>query len=204
MTSSTGWTSTRPPWWPHRDPIPQNPPACGRPQGRRSQALAFASHDHRGEGRWGKRWDLVSPARGLQLQSRGHVLRGGAREEQFAPFHAWAWEREPALRLASHVVPSLGLLVHPEPRLCLLSSGATSVLPDGIAGVPEGRVYLEWRSYRHRKSGELVYYQAWSAWIRIAKGVIRKDCSRMRGGGNVLSVRSRKVSASRRAFSVPP
>ncbi len=37
----------------------------------------------------------------------------------------------------------------------------------------EGRVYLEWRSYRHRKSGELVYYRAWSAWIRIAQGVIR-------------------------------
>lgn len=40
------------------------------------------------------------PERGLQLQSRGHVLRGGAGEAQFAPFHAWAWEREPALRRA--------------------------------------------------------------------------------------------------------
>ncbi len=37
----------------------------------------------------------------------------------------------------------------------------------------EGRVYTEWRSYRHRKTGELVYYRTWSAWIRIAKGVIR-------------------------------
>lgn len=37
----------------------------------------------------------------------------------------------------------------------------------------EGRIYLEWRSYRHRKTGELVYYRTWSAWIRIAKVVIR-------------------------------
>lgn len=40
------------------------------------------------------------PEKGLQLQSRGHVLRGGAGEAQFAPFHAWAWERATALRQA--------------------------------------------------------------------------------------------------------
>jgi hypothetical protein len=40
------------------------------------------------------------PTEGLQLQSRGHVLRGGAGEAQFSHFHAWAWEREPALRAA--------------------------------------------------------------------------------------------------------
>lgn len=33
----------------------------------------------------------------LRLQSRGHVLRGGAVERQFAPFHAWAAERREAL-----------------------------------------------------------------------------------------------------------
>ncbi len=30
-----------------------------------------------------------------------------------------------------------------------------------------GRVYREIRSYRDRKTGELVYYPAWSAWIRV-------------------------------------
>ncbi len=29
----------------------------------------------------------------MQLQSRGHVLRGGAWEAQFAPMHGWAWSR---------------------------------------------------------------------------------------------------------------
>lgn len=33
----------------------------------------------------------------LQLQSRGHVLRGGAGERQFAAFHGWAAERQGAL-----------------------------------------------------------------------------------------------------------
>lgn len=30
-----------------------------------------------------------------------------------------------------------------------------------------GRVYREVRSYRDRKTGELVYYPTWSAWIRV-------------------------------------
>lgn len=34
----------------------------------------------------------------VRLQSRGHVLRGGDRERQFAPFHGWAAERMGALR----------------------------------------------------------------------------------------------------------
>ncbi len=33
----------------------------------------------------------------LKLQSRGHVLQGGASERQFAPFHGWAAERHDAL-----------------------------------------------------------------------------------------------------------
>lgn len=33
----------------------------------------------------------------LRLQSRGHVLRGGAGERQFAAFHGWAGERRDAL-----------------------------------------------------------------------------------------------------------
>lgn len=31
----------------------------------------------------------------------------------------------------------------------------------------EGRVYREERSYRDRKTGKLVYYEAWSVWIRV-------------------------------------
>ena len=34
----------------------------------------------------------------VRLQSRGHVLRGGGAERQFAPFHGWASERMHALR----------------------------------------------------------------------------------------------------------
>lgn len=34
----------------------------------------------------------------LRLQSRGHILRGGAGERQFAPFHGWAAERLEALK----------------------------------------------------------------------------------------------------------
>lgn len=41
----------------------------------------------------------------LRIQSRGHVLRGGDGEAQFAPLHAWAAERlaraQPASLLAS-------------------------------------------------------------------------------------------------------
>lgn len=36
---------------------------------------------------------------GLMLQSRGHVLRGGADERQFAPLHGWAASRLDALRV---------------------------------------------------------------------------------------------------------
>jgi hypothetical protein len=34
----------------------------------------------------------------IRLQSRGHILRGGLSERQFAPFHGWAAERVDALR----------------------------------------------------------------------------------------------------------
>jgi len=34
----------------------------------------------------------------IRLQSRGHVLRGGAHERQFAALHGWALQRERALR----------------------------------------------------------------------------------------------------------
>lgn len=36
----------------------------------------------------------------MMLQSRGHVLRGGRGESQFAPFHVWAAERSAELRAA--------------------------------------------------------------------------------------------------------
>jgi hypothetical protein len=35
----------------------------------------------------------------IRLQSRGHVLRGGGSERQFAPFYGWAAERLDALRV---------------------------------------------------------------------------------------------------------
>jgi len=38
--------------------------------------------------------------KGMLLQSRGHILRGGSSETQFSHFHPWAWAKESSLKKA--------------------------------------------------------------------------------------------------------